>query len=423
MPCLTKNLLFLKSMARIPQQPKEEHLDYLKNLIHIGFSKSVVTSYDCSVLAATIENNTTYKISMDTLRRFFGVIKSGSLPSTYTLDVLSKYVGFKNWNNLLLSHQEQSQLHQKNILFELIDTGVSFEELLARFATFSKTTEVYDLFNQIILIKAQQKDVKFFENIFKFPLIFEFKESFKYSIYHTIHLLGSLCITNEWLQKIAVKNYYNLPYSEDYFVEWLVVPEHSYYLEVLENYNQANKDNLEKTLFYHLIHCTTAAANGRWQIFTTHYNELMTLNVTVNSLHNILQMRWFGVQLLYDKNSNKSIEIENISLVIYESTAINAKDAGDRVSSIFIISQYLLAVEKYNLIIDLFEKQATKYSNILGYWAALNYNQLKVYYAFALLNTNQKEKAAIIFKEINPSRFDLNFKKEVLQVYDSLKEL
>ena len=410
-------------MARIPQQPKEEHINYLKSLIYIGFSKSIDTTYDCSLLSEMIGIITNEKLSVDTIRRFFGVIKSVSLPSTYTLDVLSKYVGYKNWSDLLIGYQEQSQLHQKNILFELIDTGISFEELAFRFESFSKTSEVYDLFNQIILIKAQQKDVTFFENIFKFQLIFEFRESFKYSIYHTIHLLGSLCITNEWLQKIALKNYYNLPYSEDYFVEWLVVPEHSYYLEVLENYHQVNKDNLDKTLFYHFIHCTTAAGNGTWQIFTTNYNELMTLNVTVNSLHNILQMRWFGVQLLYDNHYNKSIEIENISFAIFESTAINAKDAGDRVSSIFIISQYLLAVEKYNLIIDLFEKQATKYSNILGYLAALNYNQLKVYYAFALLNTNQKEKAAIIFKEINPSRFDLNFKKEVLQVYDSLKEL
>ena len=37
------------------------------------------------------------------------------------------------------------------------------------------------------------------------------------------------------------------------------------------------------------------------------------------------------------------------------------------------------------------------------------------------LKTNQAEKASVVFKEINPTLFDLNFKKEVLEVYNELK--
>lgn len=410
-------------MARIPQEPKEEHISYLKSLVHTSFSQSITTSYDCSSLAESIESTRNEKVSIDTLRRFFGVIKNTSLPSTFTLDVLSKYVGYKNWGDLLMGYEEQSQLHQKNLLFELISTGISVEELLIRFSTLSKTIEIYDFFGQIILIKAQQKDFIFFENIFQFKLIFEFQESFKYAIYHTIHLLGTLCASNKWLHEIAVTNYYNLPYAEDYFVEWLVVPEQTYYLEVLENYYRDNKDNQNKSLFYHLIHCTIKASDGDWEAFIKHYNLVKTINVAVNSLHNILQMRWFGVQLVYDKHYNNGFEIDNLCATIYDSTAVNSKDAGDRVSSIFIITQYLLAVGNYNLIIDLFKKKSTKYSNILGYWASLNYNQLKVYYAFALLKNNQTEKAILIFKEVDPNRFDLNFKKAVSAVYGLLKAL
>ena len=99
-------------MARIPQEPKKEHIDYLKSLVAIGFSKNVTTAYDCSSLATAIETTIQKKVSVDTLRRFFGVINSTSLPSTYTLDVLSKYVGYKNWSDLIAGYQEEKQLHQ-----------------------------------------------------------------------------------------------------------------------------------------------------------------------------------------------------------------------------------------------------------------------------------------------------------------------
>jgi len=134
-------------------------------------------------------------------------------------------------------------------------------------------------------------------------------------------------------------------------------------------------------------------------------------------------MRWFGVQLIHDYHFNFNLKSDYMFTSIVESTAINTKDAGTRVSSVFIITQYLLHIENYLLIIDLFEKKVTKYSNILGYWAALNYNQLKVYYAYALVKTNQAEKARIVFKEIKPEMFDLNFKKEVLELYEEIKGL
>lgn len=410
-------------MARIPQEPKKEHIDYLKSLVAIGFSKNVTTAYDCSSLATAIETTIQKKVSVDTLRRFFGVINSTSLPSTYTLDVLSKYVGYKNWSDLIAGYQEEKQLHQKNVLYELLIKGVSYQELMVRFSTLSKTNETYELFNQVILIKAQQKDVAFFENIFEFKVLFELDESYKYAIYHTLHLLGSLCFTNDWLQKIAVKKYYNLPYDVDYFVEWLVIPEHSYYLELLENYHRVTKDNTDKTVFYYTIKCTTLAKKGAWKLFSKHYDELMTLSVNADLLNNFLQMRWFGIQLIHDHHLNRNLNSDYLFTSIMESTGINTKDAGTRVSSVFIITQYLLHIENYPLIIDLFEKKVTKYSNILGYWAALNYNQLKVYYAYALVKTNQEEKARMVFKEIKPEMFDLNFKKEVLELYDEIKGL
>jgi len=131
-------------------------------------------------------------------------------------------------------------------------------------------------------------------------------------------------------------------------------------------------------------------------------------------------MRWLGVQLLHHYKINDLEKINLICRTILKSNAVKSKDSGNRISCIFMISQYLHKVKEYENIIKLFEEKSIKYSNILGYWADLNYNQLKVYYTNALVKTNQKEKALIYFKEIKPNKFDLNFKNDIENIYSEL---
>lgn len=409
-------------MARVTTPPKEEHLDYLKSLICIAFKKSIQTSYDCGILADNVFISTREKISIDTLRRFFGVLKSNSKPSLYTLDVLSKYVGYINWSDLIAKYQVQLQIHHKTLLFDLIINQLSFEELFNRLLSISVNKDLYALFDQVILVKFQKKDIEFFERIMQFKNIFEYNEKFKYEIYNTIHLLGSLCITTDWLKSIAVKNYYNLPYSEDYFVEWLVMTDDIYYFDLIDNYAKVNQKNFSKIAFYHLVYCKHCAFIENWKDFKFHYNKLISLPIIVSNLNNILEMRWYGTVLVYNFHLNSKFDSKAIIEEIIKSNAINNNDAGNRISSLFIISQYLLAVSQYSVIINLFENQAKQISKIIGYWALLNYNQLKVYYAFSLLKTGQIEVAKRIFTEIEPEKFDLNFKRELLQLYNYLKE-
>jgi len=231
-------------MARLLQIPKEEHLEYLRMLICNRYGKPVVNSLDCGNLELQILKFQNKRLSIDTLLRLFNIKKGKTLPSIYTLDTCSSFVGYKNWNDLIINYQKQSLLYQKNIIFKLINQDAfSFENLLEQFESMTISNETYELFNQVILIKSQQKDLTFFNNIFKFLNIFKFREIYKFEIYHTIHLLGVLCQKNEWLINIAISQYYNLPYEEDYFVEWLVTPEHNYYIKLLENYYQINKKN------------------------------------------------------------------------------------------------------------------------------------------------------------------------------------
>lgn len=406
-------------MPKLVEEPKKEHLEYLRELIINKFSKPIVNINDCKLLEETIQKVIKHRLSSDTIARLFGIKKSNSSPSLFTLNTCCVYIGFTCWQDLIKNYLSQSKLYQKGVLFELITENLSFEKLSIKINSLTKAHETYELFYQIILVKVQQKDELFFENIFDFEIIFGFQETFKYAIYHIIHLLGSLCETNKWIEEIAIKKYYNLPYKDDYFIEWLVVPEYFYYLKVLENYYLTNKRNTNKVLFYHLINCSVFAEKNLWEDFESHYNKINNLKLKTDKFNNLLEMRWYGVQLLY--NNHNKLSIKNIFQKIYNSKPINSKDSGNRISSIFMITCYLHSVKAYDFIIKLIEDKSVKHSNTLGYWAELNYNQLKVFYAFALYEAKRPEEAKIIFKQIYTDRFDLNFKNKIIPIYELLK--
>lgn len=408
-------------MARLLQEPKEEHLEYLRELILIKFSKPIVNSKDCKILEEEILVTINQRLSVDTLARLFGIKKSASSPSIFTLETCSIYIGYASWKELVTSYLEQSELYQKAFLFEIMEQPISFDELVIRLNGYSKSIALYETFRQIILYKAQQKDEEFFERLFEIKLLFEYQETHKYAIYNTVHLLSLLCNQHDWLSKIAISNYANVSYPVNYFVEWVVVPERAYYFPLLHRYFYYKSNDKEALLFYHLILCSHYGELNQWNLFEAHYNNIINLVVDSYSLNNILKMRWFGVQLYYNR-FHKEIELqESLLKKITNSNFINHNDSGHRVSSIFMISNYLHIVEKHHTIITLFEEKVNESSHILGYWAELNYNQLKVYYAYSLYKMDRKLEAKIIFDEIKKNRFDLNFKHRINIVYKYLQ--
>lgn len=402
-------------MARLLQEPKEEHLAYLRELIVNAFSKPIVTTNDCKLLEEAIVLAINQRLSIDTISRLFGIKKSNSSPSIFTLNTCAVYVGHSNWEKLTKSYLEQNLWYQKGLLFDVIQDTISLEDLFGKLSACSKTALLHETVNQIILCKVQQKDEVFFKRLFELKVVFEYQESYKYAIYHTIHLLGSLCEQHHWLSEIAINQYYNLPYAENYFVEWLVVPEQRYYLPLLENYYKENPLHAD---FYYLIHCTHFAETNQWDLFLIHYKKIV-----VTPKNNMLDMRWLGVQLYHNEHFEKGLDQDKLVDKILNHAYTNDKDSGHRVSSIFMICNYFYVIGAFEKIITLVEQNASKNTAILGYWAELNFNQLKVYYAYALFKKNRKEEAIAVFKQIKPDCFDLNFKTRMKTVYQSLKAI
>jgi hypothetical protein len=73
----------------------------IKEKIENKFNSPIRYSKDCDLLAAAISLETRSKISGSTMKRLFGIIPTKHNPSLYTLDVLSTYLGYANYDELI----------------------------------------------------------------------------------------------------------------------------------------------------------------------------------------------------------------------------------------------------------------------------------------------------------------------------------
>ena len=186
----------------------------------------------------------------------------------------------------------------------------------------------------------------------------------------------------------------------------------------MENYYNANKDIKAAAVFYHLMQSTRFAEEKKWDSFESHFKQLIPLIVSSYILNSILKMRWFGIQLYHDLHFTNGSLKNNIYKRLFNSPQINEKDSGDRITCVFIISHYLFQIEEYEMIIELFEQKAAKYNTLLSHWGGLNFNQLKVFYVLALLRMDRKEAALQVYHQIKVNHFDLNFKSQMLTLYE-----
>jgi len=75
----------------------DNDLQKLKFAVESQTKKKIVYAKDCTMLAAMIFEQTKRQVSGSTLKRLWGVVKSDFLPSSFTLDTLSLFLGYQDW--------------------------------------------------------------------------------------------------------------------------------------------------------------------------------------------------------------------------------------------------------------------------------------------------------------------------------------
>lgn len=97
--------------------------DKLKLKVEQQLGHSVVVSSDFSNLSADILAKTKNYISTITLRRFWGNLAGGkynTVPRLSTLDVISQYVGYANWDSFVKEEERAKVSFSSDFLFKSV---------------------------------------------------------------------------------------------------------------------------------------------------------------------------------------------------------------------------------------------------------------------------------------------------------------
>jgi hypothetical protein len=88
----------------------------IKDKIHTKFGQTVRYPKDCNGLAEHISTACKTKISASTMKRLYGFVKGSSQePRIYTLDIISSYLGYKGWEQLVQSLDNSGERETKEI--------------------------------------------------------------------------------------------------------------------------------------------------------------------------------------------------------------------------------------------------------------------------------------------------------------------
>ncbi|MDO9257890.1 MAG: hypothetical protein Q7U54_20410 [Bacteroidales bacterium] len=381
-------------MPKGVQNTNPEIYERLKAKVAQTLIFSLNTNKNYDLLSSIIFERTGALLSNSTLRRVFQY-DSRNNPTKSTLDLICKSIGLTNWEEFV--EKEESQDH--SALTQLISTfrlqGLHDHEQIKQIITkYSDNPHVFDLLETIVQIAIERRDIIFLKGIFDFPDIFV-NNKYTLNIFYFTHNLV-IGLNQSGLMPELVECYGKNPKSQEFIVEWYVDEDNlkGYYYDLLQVYHQ-HKRTPEALLFYNCLMYQHAIENklptNPWADFIREFDETLPV-------HHIPNGRRLAILLLEATEAPSSrTDIVNKIFNFYRTLSEDQK------INVALIMVKLLFINREHKLIETILSLApdipTTDKNIND---LVNINQLKIYRAYSLFNTGQKESAAEKIKEFNP---------------------
>jgi hypothetical protein len=90
-------------------------IDRLKSEVETKYGRRIENSKDCRNLAILISEDTGDILSETTVRRCFGLLRASSKPSLETLNILSQYIGYNDWEDYKVNLNIKDQIEDYSI--------------------------------------------------------------------------------------------------------------------------------------------------------------------------------------------------------------------------------------------------------------------------------------------------------------------
>ncbi len=157
-------------------------IDALKNLIEDKITRPVRTRGDCELISNAITEILDKDISYSTIKRFYGLSPS-TKPNKNTLNILSQFVGYKNYQHFILNYPNKDNID----LYQTIYKAVAKDDDYAIINLVIKAKKTSEHFIDFIIFLVREllhdKNYPLMDSIFKLDALkfnsFTYSEALK----------------------------------------------------------------------------------------------------------------------------------------------------------------------------------------------------------------------------------------------------
>lgn len=387
---------------------KKKDIERLKEFIKVEFGGEILTRGHCEDLAIEITRKTGYRISYNTLRRIFNLAGNDvSLPSRSTLDILSKYVGLRDFAALELGLSVSKKgiaSNYKLLLFlSRINSLNSHQKMeLLKELEFDEHWAIY--FKQFVEIAMDTGDEEFISSFFSDAYFFNNRSYLDYYLYHGMQYLGVTLrqkLTQQLTQFLTSNNN-----ARKFYLEMFVDMDHlmnGHHL-LLRRYYESSLDSQDKLFSASLIYFHEFL-KGRSKFQDLWLNRIREeLNLKI---HPIPLARALCALMIDESNrlGKVSPALKRLILKAMRSVTSNQLENGSRDMFFLWLLQGAVLTRDWRLaktciiIIEKLKPEKLSYSEIGSY------EVFKVHKAMVLFHQKEIEKSNDIFISISKNSF------------------
>ncbi len=394
----------------------------LQQKIEDRFGQSVDSKARCEDLRISILSTINQPVGLNTLRRFFGLIDYKASFSKTILDLLSKYVGYVNYESFLENETSVNGASNHFILNQLVDSNGP--EVDSFFKNLSVKTflalEKIILLNASNLAKVQSLLIGFYDN----ELIWN-ESAFYHSRYHVSQVISGL-LTNEskQVQQNILNQIVLAKFGKEYF-----------HLFPPMDYHEGNAwdcfidfyevESEQERMFKKSILALGAFKRKDWNAFIIcleSINRKPSLKV-----HSLLFSRMLSLDILEAELFEKRLDVSNLVKLTKEKFRSLNEDSLNfglevQFTVIYILHAFVLT-SRLEQLVRFIEELDLKEFLVSDYWTSNVNNHIKIYFSIYHKLKGNSKLAENIIDSVNPDVFPVFERKAQLHVYNVAKTL
>ena len=353
-----------------------KNLHSIKSEVERIVGRKVLTASDCQYLSNDIYHQTKLRVSLNTLRRLFHLMKSKYQPSSFTLNLLSKYCGFSSFDEFV-AHKEHVSDSQTNSGPDLLNF------LILLFKDFE--TKGVDDITYINLIH------EIINNLEKWPQVID---EFQSQIAKTAN--GQFFYYEQFVNTDNLNGYYG---------------------DGLRYYLHERKDP-QAQIFGHSLLCFRSWLCMQREKVNSHWQELMQYNIN-ESIPPSVCGRYFASQLYRAEACDFDFEpILSSAREFYLDTKYSKAVSQGFPYFEFIMAESLILTEQHEEAMFYIIEATKKRNNCTPPYVDLKlFESIYLFHAIALKNIGKAEKAKEMLEMINVKNFYFLAKKFNLVLY------